>query len=182
MKVLTWHAIAQIDRSKNRISVYLIIGKCPDVIQTSTGSVCFCMMSDEQKETVGDKNNKSEIKIKSEGVKHCCYGTCNSDTRYRHREGMEGVRFIPFPKPLSQKEKCERWIKACGRPLEDFNVGKIKRCTYICSKHFIGGNGPTPEHPDPIPALLHSDEQVGNMHIFLTSLQCISTNTVCYSV
>ena len=51
-------------------------------------------------------------------------------------------------------------IKACGRPAEVFNVQKIKRCTYICSKHFVGGHGPTIDHPDPIPALLHTDEQV----------------------
>ena len=28
----------------------------------------------------------------------------------------------------------------------------MKKWTYICSKHFVGGNGPTPDHPDPIPA------------------------------
>ena len=78
-----------------------------------------------------------DFKTKSEGVKHCCYGTCNSDTRYRHRDGMKDVFFIPFPKPTTKREICERWIKACGRPLNDFNVQKIKRCTYICSKHFI---------------------------------------------
>ena len=103
----------------------------------------------------------SNEKQKSEGVKHCCYGVCNSDTRYRHRESMKDVFFIPFPKPITQKEKCERWIKACGRHSEDFNLTKIKRSTYICSKHFIGEKGPTPEHPDPVPALLHTDEQVG---------------------
>ena len=99
-------------------------------------------------------------KHKSEGAKHCCYGTCNSDSRYRQRESMDNVFFIPFPKPITQKAKCEKWIKACGRTADDFNVDKIKRYTYICSKHFIGGNGPTSEHPDPIPALLHTDEQV----------------------
>ena len=61
------------------------------------------------------------VKHKSEGVKHCCYGTCNSDTRRTHREDMKDVYFIPFPKPIAQREKCERWIKACGRPTEDFN-------------------------------------------------------------
>jgi len=97
-------------------------------------------------------------KCKSEGIKHCCYGTCNSDTRYRSREDMNGVFFIPFPKPITQGEKCVKWIKACGR--QNFNIKKIKRCTYICSKHFVGGKGPTTDHPDPIPALLHTDEQV----------------------
>lgn len=97
---------------------------------------------------------------KSEGNKHCCYGTCNSDTRYRHREEMKDVFFIPFPKPTTRRETCLKWIKACGRPGNDFNVDKIKRSTYICSKHFVGESGPTAENPDPIPALLHTDEQV----------------------
>ncbi|CAC5404724.1 unnamed protein product [Mytilus coruscus] len=102
----------------------------------------------------------AQVKHKSEGVKHCCYGTCNSDTRYRHRDDMNGVFFIPFPKPITQREKCERWIKACGRPKKDFNVDKIKRCTYMCSKHFVGCKGPTELHPDPLPALLHNEEQI----------------------
>ncbi|XP_063425343.1 uncharacterized protein LOC134708626 [Mytilus trossulus] len=126
---------------------------------------------------------------KSEGNKHCCYGTCNSDTRYRHREEMKDVFFIPFPKLegkrlnltvkgqfvdtkrtqaiksfavqlTTRRETCLKWIKACGRPGNDFNVDKIKRSTYICSKHFVGESGPTAENPDPIPALLHTDEQV----------------------
>jgi hypothetical protein len=43
-------------------------------------------------------------KHQSEGVKYCCYGTCNSDTRYRHRESMKDVFFIPFPKPITQRK------------------------------------------------------------------------------
>lgn len=107
--------------------------------------------------------DSSKEKTKSEGNKHCCYGTCNSDSRYRERETMEGVFFIPFPKPLTRKDACEKWIKACGRPEEDLNLGKIKRSTYICSKHFQGGKGPTEQNPDPIPALLHTDEQVNHI-------------------
>jgi hypothetical protein len=107
------------------------------------------------------------VKHKSGGVKHCCYGTCNSDTRHTHRGDMKDVYFIPFPKPITQREKCERWIKACGRPTEDFNVQKIKRCTYICSKHFHGGKGPTELHPDPIPALLHNDDEVSHTFVYV---------------
>jgi len=102
-------------------------------------------------------STKSE---RSEGNKHCCYGTCNTDTRYRDREDMDGVFFIPFPKPITRMETCEKWIKACGRTNEDFNINSIKRSTYLCSKHFVGGKGPTEKNPDPIPALLHTDEQV----------------------
>ena len=66
--------------------------------------------------------------------KHCCYGTCNSDSRYKHREDMEGVFFMPFPKPKSQPEKCRAWIRLCGRPYETFNEKMITKDTYICSK------------------------------------------------
>ena len=46
---------------------------------------------------------------------------------------------MPFPKSHMDRDKCERLIRAC-------------RHTYICSLHFIGGSGPTVEHPDPIDA------------------------------
>lgn len=58
--------------------------------------------------------------------------------------------FIPFPIPKTQKENCERWIRVCGKKY--FTVEE----TYICSKHFVGSKGPTPEHPDPLPALATS--------------------------
>lgn len=91
-------------------------------------------------------------------VKHCCYGACNSDSRYYgKREDMDGVTFIPFPKQKTQLVKCERWIKLCGRKY--FSVENIKKETYICSKHFVGGKGPTPEHPDPLPTLATSFER-----------------------
>ena len=32
-------------------------------------------------------------------------------------------------------------------------VESIRKETYICSKHFVGGNGPTDAHPDPLPAV-----------------------------
>ena len=65
---------------------------------------------------------------------------------------MQGVTWVTFPKPVSNKEKCHRWIRACGRADHDFNATKINKDVYICSKHFVGGVGPTKEHPDPIPA------------------------------
>lgn len=40
--------------------------------------------------------------------------------------------------------------KACGR--KDFGVDNITKHTYVCSKHFVGGKGPTAEHPNPLPA------------------------------
>ena len=82
-------------------------------------------------------------------VKHCCYGLCKSDSR----KNEEKVVFLPFPKPITQAEKCLKWIKLCGRPHNDFNVSKISKYTYICSKHFVGGAGPTDLYPDPVPAI-----------------------------
>ena len=36
----------------------------------------------------------------------------------------------------------------CGRKY--FTIHDVKKDTYICSLHFIGGKGPTDEHPDPV--------------------------------
>ncbi|XP_037548956.1 zinc finger and SCAN domain-containing protein 5A [Nematolebias whitei] len=83
-------------------------------------------------------------------TKHCVYSTCNSDSRYSHLPYMEGVFFLSFPEPRTRPEKCDLWIRALGRT--EFNRENVKRRTYICSKHFIGGKGPTKGHPDPIPA------------------------------
>lgn len=65
-------------------------------------------------------------------VKTCSCGTCNSDTRYLER--VQNVRFIPFPKPTTNGDKCLRWIKSCGRPHWQFNQSKINRHTFVCSK------------------------------------------------
>lgn len=57
-----------------------------------------------------------------------------------------------FPKPKTNLDKCMRWIKACGRPHEQLNVDRINKHKAVCSKHFVGGNGPTTMYPDPIQA------------------------------
>ena len=88
-------------------------------------------------------------------TKHCCWGTCNSDSRYPeklHKSLKEMVKldmkiFMPFPKPLQGNE---RWINACFR--ENFTVDKIKRNTYTCALHWPGETGPTDEFPDPLKA------------------------------
>jgi hypothetical protein len=98
-----------------------------------------------------EKQNFVGEKKKSHGAtRNCSYRTCNSDSRYSDREHMKGVFWIPFPKPKRNLDKCQHWIRACGREL--FTVEKVTRWTYICSKHFVGGQGPTDLHPDPIPA------------------------------
>ncbi|XP_061680040.1 DNA-binding protein RFX2 isoform X4 [Syngnathoides biaculeatus] len=83
-------------------------------------------------------------------VLRCAWGTCNSDERYPAR--LQGVRLILFPKPKTQLTKCLRWIKACGRPHAQLNVHNINKHKAVCSKHFVGENGPTDQYPDPIQA------------------------------
>ena len=85
-------------------------------------------------------------------VKCCVYPGCGSDNR---KLSCIGVRFLPFPKPKTQLETCQRWIKMLAKPQKEFNIHKINQYTYICSKHFVGGDGPTQEYPDPIPAQSH---------------------------
>ncbi|XP_013409794.1 zinc finger protein 235 isoform X2 [Lingula anatina] len=95
--------------------------------------------------------------------KHCAYGTCKSDSRHADKSYMAGVFFLPFPKQKTNFEKCKRWVHLCGRPMEQFNMDKISKYTYMCSKHFVGGNGPTEEYPDPISALA-CPEQVSKIN------------------
>ena len=38
-------------------------------------------------------------------------------------------------------------------PIKGFNVEKVGKYTYICSKHFVGGVGPSAMYTDPIPAI-----------------------------
>lgn len=91
-------------------------------------------------------------------VKHCCYGDCNSDSRYVGiRQDMDEVTFIPFPKPKTKRETCERWVRLCGRQF--FTLENIRKETYICSKHFVGEKGPTKDNPDPLPAVSTSFER-----------------------
>ena len=93
-------------------------------------------------------------------TKHCCWGTCNSDSRYPERlakplkelEAAGKKAFIPFAKPSQDIGKCKRWINACSR--EGFDISKITRNTYICALHWVGEQGPTAEHPDPLKANL----------------------------
>ncbi|XP_062570623.1 uncharacterized protein LOC134232653, partial [Saccostrea cucullata] len=91
-------------------------------------------------------------------VKRCSWGTCNTDDRYPERlEG--GVKFIPFPKPATNLEKCRRWIRLCERPSYQLNEDILRdrnksKHFYVCTKHFIDG-GQSEKYPDPLPALQH---------------------------
>ena len=95
-------------------------------------------------------------------VRHCSWGSCNSDSCYSDREHMKGVFFLKFPPLSKDPERCEKWVKACGR--EDFTTASLNRCKCICSKHFVGGSGPTQLHPDPLAANLHQSEVQKEAH------------------
>ena len=89
--------------------------------------------------------------IRKGATRYCAYGTCKSDSRNADEPEMAGVSWVTFPKPHLHPDKCRRWILACGRT--DFKEENVKKWTYMCSKHFVGGKGPTEENPDPIPAV-----------------------------
>ena len=63
-------------------------------------------------------------------VKYCFYLTCKTSTR----KPVPGVNFVPFVKPTNDPLRCKRWMELCGKP--QFNPENIRRCTYICTKHF----------------------------------------------
>ena len=77
----------------------------------------------------------------------CAWGTCNSDSRYKDRDYMNGVIFFMFPKPFPEDDlhpatiKCLGWIKSCGRPADQLNIKRIhedfvkkKKYYRVCSK------------------------------------------------
>ena len=79
----------------------------------------------------------------------------------------EGTHFIRFAKVGKGKdemtereknkqneftEKAKKWVHVCGN--KGFTIDKITKDAYICSLHFVGGNGPTEKDPDPINASL----------------------------
>ena len=68
----------------------------------------------------------------------CAWGTCNADDRYPER--LNGVGLILFPKPKTNREKCLRWINACGRPHRQLNVDRINKHKGACSKAFLNLN------------------------------------------
>ena len=110
-------------------------------------------------------------KLSKGATKHCCWGLCTSDSRYPERL-PPGVFFFKISKVGNIKDsmtkceklqqslrtdKCKIWLHACGRKF--FPTYKVKKDTYICSLHFIGGKGPSEENPHPICAS-HSKDQL----------------------
>lgn len=112
----------------------------------------------------------SSVTVRKGANKHCCWGNCQSDSRYPDKLPTRTF-FINFPqvgkikdkntdwKNCQEKEKTEkakRCAHKCGR--KGFDISKITKDTYICSLHFHGGKGPTTDDPDPILATLSAAE------------------------
>ena len=101
-------------------------------------------------------------------TKRCAYGTCKNDSRYpeswvRNSDG-DPVKFFHFPGAVRQNERRQKWIKVCHR-------GNSFLCTkdsYICSLHFVGGNGPTKDDPDPISAVASKERVSSSIYAFIT--------------
>ena len=91
-------------------------------------------------------------------TKHCCWGRCNSDSRYpdklakslKEMDKSGQKIYIPFFKPSQNLERCQRYINACSR--ENFTTKSITRNSYICALHWPGEKGQTEEYPDPLKA------------------------------
>ncbi|KAJ3646046.1 hypothetical protein Zmor_023657 [Zophobas morio] len=78
----------------------------------------------------------------------CSYKHSKNNAKYKHCWRNEKIMFRPMSKPTTNRYLCEKWIKLCGGYLEP---SKVDRNRYICSKQFVGGCGPTPVFPNPIP-------------------------------
>ena len=101
-------------------------------------------------------------------TKRCSYGTCKNDSRYpksweRNPNG-DPVKFFHFPVAVSQNERRQKWINACHRG----NSFVCTKDSYICSIHFVGGNGPTLEDPDPTSAVASKETVSSSTDTFIT--------------
>lgn len=69
-----------------------------------------------------------------------------------------------FPQPKVHYFKCEKWIKVCDyRTPEDctFTFNKMKSLSFICTKDFVGAEGPTPRYTESIAASASNGEVKG---------------------
>ena len=76
---------------------------------------------------VGPQNRRKMV-----STKHCCWGKCKTDSRYREK----------WPKSLKEVEES-------GKKVTEAN---ITRNTYICALHWSGEKGPSEEFPDQLKA------------------------------
>ena len=128
------------------------------VWQFATSRLKTRVVSPDQKSRNADTSTSRYIENM---VKRCAWGTCRNDSRFPHLQNKnkngDPLKFFRFPAPKRWKEAAERrkrWIVACHRG-DGF---ECKKDSYICSLHFVGENGPTSEHPDPISAITSKEK------------------------
>jgi hypothetical protein len=82
-------------------------------------------------------------------VYSCAAGDCNAHTNKKNNldkyPWMKGVQFYAFPHKIRQKDRRRVWIQRCRRD-KDWAPTVWDR---VCSRHFVGGVGPTDAHPNP---------------------------------
>ena len=110
-------------------------------------------------------------------TKWCACGTCIDNSQYpqswKRNSNGDPVKFFHFPGAVRQNKRRQRWITACHRG--DSFVGA--KDSYICSIHFVGGNGSTNKYPDPISAVA-SKEKV-SLSVFLFIILFVIWNISC---
>ena len=76
-------------------------------------------------------------------VKHCCVVGCTADERkygnLNKNHWMRGVTFWSFPSVIRARTAHYLWINAVKRD----NSWRPNHQTRTCSRHFVGGLGPT---------------------------------------
>lgn len=89
-------------------------------------------------------------------VRYCVYHSCKSREKKEIIQSCTSkasntgtVCFYSVPKPTTDYEKCLRWLRAINRT--DIQTTNVKKHHYVCSKHFVGGFGPSINYPDPLP-------------------------------
>ena len=83
------------------------------------------------------------------------------------------MKFFHFPGAVRQNERRQKWIKACHRG----DPFVCKKDSYICCLHFVGGNGPTEEDPDPISAVAGKERVC---YLFVLLHVCLSFKLIFY--
>ena len=116
-------------------------------------------MSRDLKRKQTRKMRTFELCFNMVATKRCAWGLCKNDSRYPHlmvkNKNGDPVHFVRFPAPKRFADKRRQWIVACHRG-DSFVCSKD---SYICSLHFVGENGPTLKHQDPVSAI-YSKEKV----------------------
>ena len=107
-----------------------------------------------------------------------CFCTCKNDSWYleswKRNPNGDPVKFFHIPGTVRQNER-QKWIKACHHG-DSFVCMKD---SYNCSLHFVSGNGPTKEDPDPISAVESKERVCLSICAFITLFVILITILYC---